>query len=328
MIDWLIALVDAAQSGLFEHGVQPMLYALGMTIYAEDAFDATAWFIYGVIEIALLFALLRPLESWRPAEIWADRRGTGVDVIYTLLSRLGIVPVVLFFVLTPVVFEVDGWLRLNNIIPRNLEDWLPWLSALPLVSFCIYLVVLDFAEYWRHRLQHHFNAWWALHSLHHSQRKMSFWTDNRNHLLDDVLAGLWTAGVALLIGVPPAQFALIVVLSRMVESLSHANLRLSFGRIGERVLVGPRFHRVHHAMGIGHEGAHRGCNFAVLFPLWDVLFGTANFHAAYPATGVRDQLAGRDYGEGFWRQQWLGLKRLGQVLMLDRASGEIKLKAD
>ena len=95
-----------------------------------------------------------------------------------------------------------------------------------------------------------------------------------------------------LIGVPPAQFALIVVLSRMVESLSHANVRLTFGRVGDRVLVSPRFHRVHHAIGIGHEGAYRGCNFAVLFPVWDVLFGTANFNAACAPTGVRDQLAG------------------------------------
>lgn len=105
-----------------------------------------------------------------------------------------------------------------------------------------------------------------------------------------MLADLWTAGIALPIGVPPGQFALIVVLGRMVESLSHANLRLSFGTVGERLLVSPRFHRVHHPIGLGHEGEQRGCNFAVLFSVWDVLFRTANFDNAYPATGVRDQL--------------------------------------
>ena len=131
-----------------------------------------------------------------------------------------------------------------------------------------------------------------------------------------------------LIGVPPAQFALIVVLSRMVESLSHSNVRLTFGRVGDRVLVSPRFHRVHHAIGIGHEGAYRGCNFAVLFPVWDVLFGTANFHAACAPTGVRDQLAGRDYGGGFWRQQWLGLRRLAEALWPDRVPHAINLKTD
>ena len=32
--------------------------------------------------------------------------------------------------------------------------------------------------------------------------------------------------------------------------------------------------------------------------------------AGYPATGIRDQLTGRDYGRGFWQQQWFGLKRM------------------
>ncbi|MCE2988803.1 MAG: sterol desaturase family protein, partial [Nitrosomonadaceae bacterium] len=205
---------------------------------------------------------------------------------------------------------LNGALRMHDIIPPNLEDLMPWLNAHPLLSFLFYLVLLDFVAYWLHRWQHRFNWWWSLHALHHSQREMSFWTDDRNHLLDDLIVDGVYALIAILIGVPPAQFLAIIVASRMVESLSHANVRLSFGRIGEYLLVSPRFHRVHHAIGLGHEGAARGHNFAVLFPIWDVLFGTANMEPVFPATGIRDQLQGRDYGDTFWRQQWLGLKRL------------------
>ena len=143
---------------------------------------------------------------------------------------------------------------------------------------------------------------------------MGFWTDDRNHLLDDVLMDGAFALVALVIGVPPGQFVTIVVATRVVESLSHANLRWHFGRIGEYLLVSPRYHRMHHGIGVGHEGALQGCNFAVLFPVWDVLYRTANFELAYPKTGIRDQLEGRNYGAGFWQQQWLGLKRLGSSI--------------
>ena len=59
-----------------------------------------------------------------------------------------------------------------------------------------------------------------------------------------------------------------------------------------------------------HEGRHGGCNFATLFPIWDLLFGSATFLRQMPATGVRDQLQGRDYGQGFIQQQLLGLLRL------------------
>ena len=54
-----------------------------------------------------------------------------------------------------------------------------------------------------------------------------------------------------------------------------------------------------------------GQNFGVLLPCWDMLFGTANFELRYDPTGVRDQVEKqRDYGSGFWSQQWLGMKRL------------------
>ena len=302
--------IGVVQSWLFEHAVQPMLFSLDMIALDEMAFQATEWLVLGMLEIALLYAMLRPLEARYPMEEWSDRRGVGVDVLYTFLQRLGFVPVAFFLLISPAMDTLEGWLRLRGFEPYNLEDLVPLIGHEPLLAFLVYLVVLDLAEYVRHRLQHKFDWWWALHSLHHSQRKMSFWTDSRNHLLDDVLASAWIASIAIVIGVPPGQFFLILVATRMLENLSHANLRVSFGSIGERLIVSPHFHRLHHGIGVGHEGVHRGCNFGVLFPLWDLVFRTASFSTAVQPTGVRDQLEGRDYGEGFWAQQWFGLRRL------------------
>lgn len=313
MFDTIENLFAALHGQVFETAVLPLLHALGFGGYAELAFDATEFFLIGAIEITVLAIVLGALEKWRPLEK-QDAGEKRVDVIYTLLQRLGFVPLVLFAILTPLVGIFDGWLRMHDIIPWKLEDALPLLNESPLLSFIVYLVILDFVAYWLHRLQHRVTFWWALHSLHHSQRSMTFWTDDRNHLLDDVLVDGSFALVALLIGVPPAAFVTIVVATRVVESLSHANLRLSFGRPGNALLVSPLFHRVHHAIGFGHEGPARGCNFAVLLPAWDVLFGTANFDNSYPKTGVRDQLDGIEYGQGFWAQQWLGIRRLGSSL--------------
>jgi sterol desaturase/sphingolipid hydroxylase (fatty acid hydroxylase superfamily) len=309
-VDALVALWAQAQAALFESVVQPAVFHLGLVSWLEAAFDATEIFMIGAAEIVVLAAVLGALEKWRPVEVWADRRPVRVDIAYTLLVRLGVLPLAIFFLLLPVVDGLDGWLRMHDFIPPKLEDAFPALFDHPVASLLAYLVVIDFVLYWLHRAQHAFGWWWSLHALHHSQREMTFWTDDRNHLLDMVLNDLVLAVVALLVGVAPGQFVAIVAVTRAVESLSHANVRLAFGRVGERLLVSPRFHRVHHAIGLGHEGASRGCNFAVLFPVWDHLFGTASPVREFPATGIRDQLHGRDYGEGFWRQQWLGLKRL------------------
>jgi sterol desaturase/sphingolipid hydroxylase (fatty acid hydroxylase superfamily) len=314
MLDTLSNLFTAVHAWLFETLVQPALYQLGFMTYAEQAFSALEVSLYGVLEIGLMLLLLRPLEWWRPVERWPDRRAVRVDVLYTVLHNLGIVPLAVFLLLQPLEQAIDGTLRLNGVIPPSLEELVPWLAAHPLASFFAYLAILDFAEYWRHRLQHRFHWWWALHALHHSQRQLSLWADQRNHLLDNVLSDLWLVVVALLVGVPPGQFLGIVVLMRLIESLSHTNVRLSFGWLGDRLLVSPHFHRQHHGIGVGHEGRAMGCNFAPLFPLWDLLFGTARLAPDYPATGIRDQLDGVDYGEGFIRQQVLGIKRLTRAL--------------
>jgi sterol desaturase/sphingolipid hydroxylase (fatty acid hydroxylase superfamily) len=305
---------DAAQTVLFEAAVQPVIYQMGWMAHLEDAYTATEWFLLGLLQVAGLYAILRPLEARFPAERWADRQGIAVDVIYTLLHRLGLVPLVAFLVLTPLFDQLTQLLRAVGFSPLAIDALWPGLTDVPLVSFLTYLVVLDFVDYWLHRGQHRFGWWWGLHALHHAQQKMSFWTDNRNHLLDDLIIDGTKAAVALAIGVEPGQFVGLVVATRVLESLQHANLAWTFGPLG-RVVVSPVFHRRHHAIGYGHEGTHMGCNFAVLFPLWDQLFGTADFRRDVEPTGIRDQLPapegrGRDYGHGFWAQQWLGLKRM------------------
>ena len=208
-----------------------------------------------------------------------------------------------------------GSLRAAGLGTFHLDQLWPGVTDIAVVSLAIYLVAFDFVNYWIHRGQHQIGWWWCLHSLHHAQRQMTMWNDNRNHLLDDVLVDVIVVVVAQLIGVPPGQFIVIVALTQLSESFQHANVRIGFGLFGERIWVSPRFHRLHHAIGLGHESMGRntlgGRNFGVLLPIWDTLFGTANFERRYEATGVRDQVEkGRDYGRGFLSQQWLGLKRL------------------
>jgi sterol desaturase/sphingolipid hydroxylase (fatty acid hydroxylase superfamily) len=316
-MDWFSDLFSAAQQWLFEAAVQPAMFALGMGNLLEDGYDATAWFMVGVIQIAILLALIGPLQRWRPVEPVTDRATIRTDVLYTLIHRLGLFRIALFFTLDPWFDEAFGALRTAGYGTFHLDQLWPGVTDHAVVSFLIYLVVFDFVAYWTHRGQHQVEWWWRLHSLHHAQRQMTMWSDNRNHLLDDILVDSIVVLVAQLIGVPPGQFIAVVAFTQLSESFQHANVRIWFGRIGERLWVSPRFHRLHHSIGIGHETvkAQRtvlgGHNFGVLLPWWDVLFGTANFEQRYDPTGVRDQVeANRDYGKGFWSQQWIGLKRL------------------
>ena len=299
-----------AQQWLFESVFQPVMLWLDMGSYVEDGYGAAAWCLWGVLEIAVIACVLVPLQRWRPVEAVVDSATIRVDMLYTFIHRLGFFRLFMFLTLKPFLDEAFGALRSGSLDMGtfHLDQVWPSLTDYSVVSFFIYLIALDFVGYWIHRAQHGVRAWWALHSLHHAQQQMTCWSDNRNHLLDDIVVDVLFICAAFFIGVSPSQFVLIVVLTQLSESLQHANVRISFGRIGERLWVSPRFHRLHHSVshGFGH-------NFGVLLPWWDTLFGTANFEDRYDITGVGNQPTA-DYGRGFWAQQRLGLVRLRTTL--------------
>jgi sterol desaturase/sphingolipid hydroxylase (fatty acid hydroxylase superfamily) len=312
-MDRLIDAFGDLQQALFEGLLQPLMFGLGLGNLLAEGYRATGWLMVGLIEIAVMLTLFRALERWRPVEPVTDRAAVRIDIVYTLIHRLGLFRVLMFFTIDPVWDWTFGQLRLAGLPSFELDRLWPGVTDRAWISFLLYLLLFDLVDYAYHRLQHQVGWWWALHAVHHSQRQMTLWSDNRNHLLDSLLRDSVFVLLALVVGVPPAQFVALFAVSQLLESLSHANLQADFGPF-RRWLVSPRFHRLHHGIGIGHESAGQGtlggCNFAVLFPVWDIVFGTARFDQAVQPTGIRDQLEGRDYGRGFWAQQWLGLRRM------------------
>lgn len=316
MINSLTQAFAQAQQWLFETVVQPLMYEAGIGGLLEDGFTATGWFLVGLIQLAVLILIIAPLQKIKPVEPITDRATIRTDILYTLIHRLGLFRLALFFTLDPLLESGVGMLRVAGLETFHLDQGVFGLVGMEsaLLGFFVYLVVFDFVDYWIHRGQHGLNWWWQLHSLHHAQRQMTMWSDNRNHMLDDLLRDSILVGVGLLVGIAPGQFVALVAFTQLSESFQHANLKVWFGAIGERLWVSPRFHRLHHAVGIGHESPHRvlgGHNFGVLLPWWDMLFRTDNFEKRFDATGVRDQVEqGRNYGQGLLEQQWLGFKRL------------------
>jgi sterol desaturase/sphingolipid hydroxylase (fatty acid hydroxylase superfamily) len=302
-----------AQQWLYEALLQPAVQTLGLADQAGEVYDGAGWLLAGLLQLLVIAVVLGLLERWRPVEAIRDRAAIRTDWLYTAIERLGLLRVLLFFTLDPLVDALAAQSRLWGWQPWNLDAVWPGVSDIALVSFLLYLVVFDFVGYWLHRGQHAWAWWWALHAVHHSQRQMSRWSDSRNHVLDSLLLDTVAALLALLLGAEPAQFMALVLVMQLSESLQHANLRLRYGGL-ERVFVSPHFHRLHHAIGIGHEGLARGHNFGVLLSCWDHLFGTA-LDAPLQPTGIRDQLDGRDYGRGFIAQQILGVQRLWQALI-------------
>ena len=295
------------QEYLFANILTPILYQFDLMGLAEDVFEGMDWFLFGCIQILLIMLVLRTWERLAPAEIQERfASSTKADIFYTFFHRLGIFHGLIFIFLSGFFFQIDAVLHDFRFARLNVESWYPSITSIPLVSFCIYFILLDLVEYVYHRASHVFNWWWRLHALHHSQTIMTAWSDDRNHILDDIMHALMFSFFALLFGVSPGQFILLVVLSQLIQSWQHANIKMDLG-IFKYVLVSPMFHRLHHAVGYGHEakgkpGVLGGCNFGVIFPWWDMLFNTAIFSKEVHPTGVR----GLVVSPHVLQQQWQG----------------------
>jgi sterol desaturase/sphingolipid hydroxylase (fatty acid hydroxylase superfamily) len=297
---------SAAAGWLHENYLLPLLYRADMMEWDDIAYGWVLFALYGVAQVLLMLAICWPLEKWRRLEHWPNSNTVSVDIFYTLLNRIGVMPLVTFVLFYQLQVWLTGTLTDYGYVPPTLEGLFPWLMGRQALTFIIYVLILDCADYWRHRLSHNFRWWYALHAVHHAQKQMTFWSDDRNHVLDDLIAFVWFLAIGLLIGIPPLQFPLMILLLRLLESLSHVNARVNFGWVGDRMLISPRFHRAHH--GILAAG-QRSCNYGAIFPFWDMLFGTADFSRAYAQTG--DPSAEEAMVSGSWMQQQVaGFRRL------------------
>ena len=114
-MDWLESAFSTAQQWLFEGAVQPLMFMLGLGNLLEDGYAATGWLLVGCIQIALMLAVIGPLQRWRPVEAVTDRAAIRTDILYTLIHRLGLFRLVLFFALDPLFDTLFGLARVEGL---------------------------------------------------------------------------------------------------------------------------------------------------------------------------------------------------------------------
>jgi peptidoglycan/xylan/chitin deacetylase (PgdA/CDA1 family) len=65
-MDWIEEAFSFVQQWLFETLMQPAMFALGLGNFLEDGYAAAAGCSWGLIQIAVLVAVIGPLQRWRP----------------------------------------------------------------------------------------------------------------------------------------------------------------------------------------------------------------------------------------------------------------------
>lgn len=227
---------------------------------------------------AIAAVLLTPAEKLAPAsrQPLLLRKGLTLDLAYwfatPLLTRC-ITGAVLAFVFLLVVLAIGADRIPEDFLARGFGP----LSLQPAWLQCLEILILaDFVDYWTHRCLHR-SSLWRIHAIHHSPQEMNWISSSRVHPLNDLITRSCQLLPIVGLGFAASSIMAVVPLIAFYVMFLHSNVRWDFGPL-RWVLVSPAYHRWHHTSDA--EGIDK--NFAGIFPIWDVLFGTAYFPRTLP----------------------------------------------
>ena len=150
----------------------------------------------------------------------------------------------------------------------------------------VLFLCLDFAAYLTHYLQHKIPILWEFHKIHHSAEVLHPLTNYREHPIDNVAyaiangiaTGLVISGCQFLFSAVPTHLlvpmlgisVLPFLFNFMGYNLRHSHIWLRWPGVLAYLWGCPAHHQIHHS----YRPKHINKNFAFMFPIWDVVFGT------------------------------------------------------
>ncbi len=216
----------------------------GIYLIQFIAFTVLAWFARG-----------REALSWSP-ELVRSARVNWAFIAFNALAA-------------PLALIMIGWAEAAyRVLPVPSVPQEAWAGLPMIVPALIAVVVIDFIDYWSHRLRHT-PLFWPIHAVHHSDTQLHYLSWYRGHILEHVFAQAVYVLAASWLGADAKSIIAIVILKALHQQYVHMDIDWTHGRLGW-LIASPRFHRWHHA---DHPDAY-GRNLAFIMPLWDRLFGT------------------------------------------------------
>lgn len=156
----------------------------------------------------------------------------------------------------------------NHWLSTRIPGFVHW-GSVPIAVEVVACVLVAEAINWLSHWIKHVQPWlWTFHVQHHVGRHYDTTLTLHTHAVDVLVSGAAMSVVLLLLGFQPLAVDVFVLAYYVANLYKHGHTALSLGRILDRVIVGPAYHRVHHTLDM------RG-NYGSVLTVFDVLFGTA-----------------------------------------------------
>lgn len=216
-----------------------------------------------------------PYTNGAKTSLWDDVK---IFIFYTLFEifSFGFKASLQVYALLTV---AEGFLFLLNKID------LPFIfTPMPeIAALLIYALTLDFGNFLSHYMLHKSPVLWEFHKVHHSATYLNPLTQFRSHPFElffkQVVIGVITGFVVAILYRLNLVDKKIITVDRLwffyvvyyvTAHLRHSHVWLSFGSYASYVFSSPAMHQLHHST----ELRHKDKNMAIIFSVWDWMFGT------------------------------------------------------
>ena len=236
-------------------------------------FDVTWYtnYFWGLIIISLAVWILEIIFPWRKNQS-IFRKDFWLDAFYMFFNFFLLNLIVLIALSNSAAQLFNDFLGLVGLSISNFQ--LLEINKLPFaLRVFIFFIVIDFVQWWTHRLLHKFEFLWNFHKVHHSVKEMGFAAHLRYHWMENlVYKPLKTLVVMILIGGEPEQAFIVHFISVAIGHLNHANVKITWGPF-KYLFNNSVMHLWHHVKALPNERRY-GVNFGISLSLWDYIFKT------------------------------------------------------
>ncbi len=207
-----------------------------------------------------LFLVLELSLSYRQASVSKTRR--WITNLPLSIINGSVYYLIYFSVITEIIVTAESR-QIGLLNSYSMPGWL---------KIILGILILDFALYIWHLLNHAVPFLWRFHRVHHSDMNMDVSTASRFHIGEILMSGLVRMMVVYSVGVSFITYMLFEIMVNFSIQFHHSSIRVNpiFEKIWVLFFVPPSMHRVHHSVKI----KERDSNYGVLFSFWDRFLNT------------------------------------------------------
>lgn len=228
-------------------------------------------YFYGLIIISFFVWGLEIVFPWRKnqsifrKDFWLD----GFYMFFNFFLLNLIILIALSNSAAQIFNDLLGFIGLSieNFQLFNINEFPLWVRLL------VFLVIIDFVQWFTHTLLHRYDFLWNFHKVHHSVKEMGFAAHLRYHWMEPVLYNsMKYIPLAIIGGFTAKDIALVHFFNITIGHLNHANINWDYGFL-KYILNNPKMHIWHHAKELPIE-RRKGVNFGITLSIWDYIFKT------------------------------------------------------